>query len=176
MSSCNRDPCTVIFVTVGTNEAAFDRLVRAVETLPEGDEIVVQCGSSAIRPTNAARCYEFMAFDDLLDEMRRARVVVTHAGIGSIMSALACGKRPVVVPRLVRHREAVDDHQLPVARRLEDAGLVTVVGDLSTLAATVTAAAQPVDVVVAADERLVHELRDYIAVHVGAPTRGSRDS
>jgi UDP-N-acetylglucosamine transferase subunit ALG13 len=156
----------VIFVTVGTNEATFDRLLHAVEALPEGDEIVVQCGASSVRPSNAARCYEFMPFDDLVDEMRRARVVITHAGIGSIMSALACGKRPVVVPRLARYREAVDDHQLPVALRLEDSGLVTVIEDLSTLGAAVTAASDSVDIAVGADERLVHELRDYIAAHV----------
>jgi UDP-N-acetylglucosamine transferase subunit ALG13 len=156
----------VIFVTVGTNEAAFDRLLEAVETLPADREIVVQCGASSVRPSNAASCYEFMPFDDLVDEMRRAHVVITHAGIGSIMSALACGKRPVVVPRLVRYREAVDDHQLPVARRLEDSGLVTVVEDLSTLAAAVTAAGDSVNVTVGADERLVHDLRDYIAAHV----------
>lgn len=156
----------MIFVTVGTNEAAFDRLLEAIEALPKGDEIVVQYGSSSIRPSNAAQCHDFMPFDDLLDKMRRARVVVTHAGIGSIMSALACGKRPVVVPRLERFREAVDDHQLPVARRLEGSGLVTLVEDLATLGVAVATAGDSVDVALGADERLVHELRDYIAAQV----------
>jgi beta-1,4-N-acetylglucosaminyltransferase len=162
----------MILVTVGTNEAAFDRLLEAVESLPGGDELVVQCGSSSVRPSNAAQCYEFMPFDELVNEMRRARVVVTHAGIGSIMTALACGKRPVVVPRLVQYREAVDDHQLPVARRLEGAGLVTVVEDLAMLGAAVAAAGDSVDVAVAADEQLVHELRDYIDAN--APSGYSR--
>ena len=157
----------MIVVTVGTNEARFDRLLEAVATLRVQDDILVQYGSSSVRPANAARSLEFLPFDDLLEEMRRARVVVTHAGIGSIMSALACGKRPVVVPRLVRYREAVDDHQLPVARRLESAGLVIVVDDLSRLEEAVIAAGDAVDVAVGPDERLVTELREYIAARSG---------
>jgi beta-1,4-N-acetylglucosaminyltransferase len=153
----------VIFVTVGTNEAPFDRLLEAVQELSTTDEVVVQHGSSSVRPANARRCFDFLLFDDLVEEMRKARVVVTHAGIGSIMTALSCGKRPVVVPRLVRHREAVDDHQLPVARRLEEAGLVTLVDDLSALDEAVGRAGEAVDVALGADERLVTELRDYIA-------------
>ena len=48
---------TVIFVTVGTNEAPFDRLLQAVGTLSTDEEIVVQHGSSAIVSANAARIY-----------------------------------------------------------------------------------------------------------------------
>jgi UDP-N-acetylglucosamine transferase subunit ALG13 len=157
----------VIFVTVGTNEAAFDRLLEAVAALPQGDEIVVQYGSSAVRPDNAARSLDFLLLDDLVEEMRAARVVVTHAGIGSIMTALACGKRPVVVPRLARYREAVDDHQLPVARRLEAAGLVTVVEDPAELADAIARAGEAIEVSLGADERLVGELREFIAEHAG---------
>jgi UDP-N-acetylglucosamine transferase subunit ALG13 len=65
--------------------------------------------------------------------IREARVVVTHAGIGSVAAALDHGRRPVVVPRLRRFGEAVDDHQVFFARRLQAAGLVTVVEDLERL-------------------------------------------
>ena len=152
----------MILVTVGTNEAPFDRLLQAVETLSTDEEIVVQHGSSAIVPANAARTYDFLLFDDLVREMGASRVVVTHAGIGSIMTALSCGRRPVVAARLVAHREAVDDHQLPVARRLVEAGLVTLVEDLAQLEEAVAKAGEEVDVSLGADERLVSELREYV--------------
>lgn len=152
----------MILVTVGTNEAPFDRLLQAVAALSTSEEIVVQHGSSAIVPANAARTYDFLLFDDLVREMRASRVVVTHAGIGSIMTALSCGRRPVVAARLVANREAVDDHQLPVARRLQEAGLVTLVEDLARLEDALAKAGEEVDVSLGADERLVSELREYV--------------
>jgi len=152
----------VILVTVGTNEAPFDRLLQAVAALSTSEEIVVQYGSSAIVPANAARTYDFLLFDDLVREMRDSRVVVTHAGIGSIMTALSCGRRPVVAARLVTNREAVDDHQLPVARRLQEAGLVTLVEDLARLEDALAKAGEEVNVSLGADERLVSELREYV--------------
>jgi UDP-N-acetylglucosamine--N-acetylmuramyl-(pentapeptide) pyrophosphoryl-undecaprenol N-acetylglucosamine transferase len=126
----------VIFVTLGTNEAPFDRLVRAVELLPSTEAIVVQVGASAVRPPNAL-CVEELPFEALAEHVRRARVVVTHAGVGSVLVALTNGKRPVVVPRRAAHGEAVDDHQVDFACRFAEAGLVTVVDDPIDLAAAV---------------------------------------
>ena len=65
--------------------------------------------------------------------MEQARVVVCHAGVGSIMLARRCGKRPIVVPRRLHLGEAVDDHQLPIARRLHANGVVTLLEDVDRL-------------------------------------------
>lgn len=117
----------MIFVTVGTNEARFDRLLRAIAELPNGEELVVQHGhSSPIHPPHA-ELVDFLSFEDMVGTIRRARVVVTHAGVGSVMVALANMKRPIVVPRLKSFGEAVDDHQLQLGRRFSEAGLVTLV-------------------------------------------------
>jgi UDP-N-acetylglucosamine transferase subunit ALG13 len=67
--------------------------------------------------------------------------VISHAGVGSIMVALSHGKRPIVVPRLERFGEAVDDHQLQVATLLDRAGRVTAVDDLADLGAVVASTA-----------------------------------
>jgi UDP-N-acetylglucosamine transferase subunit ALG13 len=95
-------------------------------------EIVVQHGPSPIRPP-AARCVDFMAYDELAVLVRRARAFVTHAGVGSIMLSLAAHRRPIVVPRLRRFGEAVDDHQVVLATRLGSEGLVTPVSSPSGL-------------------------------------------
>lgn len=118
----------MIFVTVGTNEAPFDRLIDAVPSIVGRERIVVQCGSSSLRPPGA-ECVDFLSFAELVDLVRDARVVVTHAGVGSILVALSNGKRPFVVPRRKRFGEAVDDHQVSLAARLEGVGLVTAVDD-----------------------------------------------
>jgi UDP-N-acetylglucosamine transferase subunit ALG13 len=74
-----------------------------------------------------------VTFEQLVEYMRAASVVVTHAGVGSVAVALANGQRPVVVPRLQRYGEAVDDHQLMLGRRLAQNGLVTLVEEPETL-------------------------------------------
>jgi UDP-N-acetylglucosamine transferase subunit ALG13 len=125
----------VIFVTVGTNEARFDRLLEAVAELGLDEPVLIQHGhSSPIRPPRA-ELVDFLPFEEMTKTIRRARAVVTHAGVGTIMVALANGKRPVVFPRRAEHGEAVDDHQLQVARRFAEAGLVTLVETSAELGA-----------------------------------------
>jgi UDP-N-acetylglucosamine transferase subunit ALG13 len=151
----------MIFVTVGTNEARFDRLLRAVDNLPASEELLVQHGPSTVRPT-AATCVDYLSFDDLVAAVRRARIVITHAGVGSMLSALANGKRPVVVPRLARFGEAVDDHQVPLGRRLGAEGLVLFVEDPADLASALGADGSAAEAAVRMDERLVGDLRSFL--------------
>src|SRR5262249_42866892 len=122
----------MILVSTGTNGESFDRLLGEVAALSLGEEMVVQHGPSKIRPAGA-RCVDYVTFDEYVGLVRRADCVVTHAGAGSVLVALMNGKRPVVVPRLTRFREAVDDHQLVFARRLATTGAVRLVEDPSRL-------------------------------------------
>lgn len=151
----------MIFVTVGTNEARFDRLLEAIDGLAGDEECVVQHGPSPVRPARAT-CLDYMPFDELLAEVRRARVVVMHAGVGSMMASLTNGKRPVVVPRLARHHEAVDDHQVPLARRLAAAGLVVLVEDLATLATAISADGEATAIPVGVSTPLSDDLRAFL--------------
>lgn len=123
----------MIVVTVGTSDTPFDRLLAAVEPVSSREECIAQVGNSTVRPAGAT-CVSELPFEQLLAHMREARAVVTHGGVGSIMSALSVGKRPFVVPRLRRLGEAVDDHQLVLGRRLAEAGLVTLIEDAEQLA------------------------------------------
>jgi UDP-N-acetylglucosamine transferase subunit ALG13 len=130
----------VIFVTLGTLHFPFDRLLHALEGLPGDEELIVQCRAPGRLPAWACSVPD-LPFDELVKTMRAARVVVCHAGVGSVLTALANGKRPVTVPRLARLGEAVDDHQLAFARRLAEAGLVTLVEDPAELAHAVASPA-----------------------------------
>lgn len=118
----------MILVTVGTHETPFDRLLRAVVPLVELDELMVQYGSSELRVAGAT-CVDFLPFTELAELAAGARAVVTHAGAGSVLVALAAGKRPIVMPRIHAFGEAVDDHQLVFARHLSGAGRITLVED-----------------------------------------------
>jgi UDP-N-acetylglucosamine transferase subunit ALG13 len=112
----------MVFVTVGTHEDPFDRLVAEVDRLraaAEVEEVYVQTGYATVVPTHC-RHEKMIGFDEMMAAMREARVVVTHGGPASIMQALALGKVPVVVPRQSRHGEHVDDHQVRFARRVAE--------------------------------------------------------
>ena len=154
----------MIFVTVGTNEARFDRLLDAVAGLDTDEEIVVQYGASGVRPSNA-ELHDFLPFERIVELVRAARVVVTHAGVGSIMVALTQGKRPVTVPRRKMFDEAVDDHQVWFGKRFAAAGLVTYVESREQLQQALVG--EHVADIRATSGALATDLRAYLQAAVG---------
>lgn len=114
----------MIFVTLGTHEQPFNRLLQMVDRLQMNEECIVQYGFSTYR-LESCKAVRFIEFGEIRSLMSRADAVVTHAGVGSIMLALSSGKRPVVAPRLQRFGEHVDDHQMEVAEAFARAGKVT---------------------------------------------------
>ena len=164
----------MIFVSVGTHEAPFDRMLRAVDELEIDEQIVIQHGPSNVRCARAIES-EFLSFDEVVEYVREARAVVMHAGVGSVMISLANGKRPIVMPRLERLGEHVDDHQLELARRLEVSGLVTVVEDSAALAESLARPAEPPGRM-SGMPWLGTDLREYLAEHLGPPVQASSTS
>ncbi len=128
----------MIFATVGSTQIPFRRFMRALESLP-GERLLVQHGP-VDPPPGAARTNAFMQFPEMIESMEAAEVVVCHAGAGSILCALRAGHTPVVVPRLKRYQETVDDHQVEFSRALAAEGKVIAVEDLDELGAAVAAA------------------------------------
>jgi UDP-N-acetylglucosamine transferase subunit ALG13 len=128
----------VIFATVGSTQIRFDRFTRALGALP-GDELFVQHGPMDA-PAGAGRAVAYMQFPEVVESMEAADAVVCHAGAGSILCALRVGHTPVVVPRLKRFEETVDDHQVEFSRALAAQGKVIAVEDLDLLAAAVEGA------------------------------------
>jgi UDP-N-acetylglucosamine transferase subunit ALG13 len=122
----------VILVSTGTNGLPFDRLLSVLECIQGDEEMIVQHGPSTVRPTGAI-CIGAMPYEEFVDAAGRARVLVTHAGVGSILVALMTGHRPILVPRLSAYLEAVDDHQLELAERLAALDAATVVTDAVSL-------------------------------------------
>ena len=111
----------MIFLTVGT-QFPFDRLVKSVdkEIGRNGleEEVFAQIGNSDYRPENfeAVSSIEKEVFDA---NVSRARAMIGHAGMGTITVALEHGKPLLVMPRLKKYGEVVNDHQLAIAREFE---------------------------------------------------------
>jgi UDP-N-acetylglucosamine--N-acetylmuramyl-(pentapeptide) pyrophosphoryl-undecaprenol N-acetylglucosamine transferase len=115
------------FVAVGTHIDPFDRLLEMVDdavaagVLPP--PVAAQTGVSTYRP-RAYEGTEWMTPEDVDAGISKAKYVVCHAGSGLIARALNSGVIPIVVPRRAHRKEHVDDHQLQVAGKLAEAGLV----------------------------------------------------
>jgi UDP-N-acetylglucosamine--N-acetylmuramyl-(pentapeptide) pyrophosphoryl-undecaprenol N-acetylglucosamine transferase len=162
----------VILVMTGTNCPPFDRLLREIEPLGDEEQFVVQHGPSSIRPKNA-RCVEYLPYGELVELIREARRVVTHAGVGSILVSIANEQRPIVVPRLAALGENVDDHQVELGRRLAVDGVVDLVEDPGDLRAAVAARQDSAVGSSGHDSKLVEDLRVYVDQRVAATRSAS---
>ena len=115
----------MILLTLGTHEQPFDRAVDAVVPLAAREPVVVQHGHTAARPgTPGVEWIEFTGRERMRELVAEAATVVCHAGTGCIVTAISLGRTPVVIPRLARHGEHVDDHQLQITSEFAAAGLV----------------------------------------------------
>jgi UDP-N-acetylglucosamine transferase subunit ALG13 len=118
----------MIFLTVGT-QFPFDRLVRTVDRAVGShsfnDNVFAQIGKSKYIPQNMmyAEILDANSFDS---KIKQADFLISHAGIGSITTALRMNKPLLVMPRLRKFREHVNDHQVATARKFEELGHILV--------------------------------------------------
>ena len=117
----------MIFVTVGTHEQPFDRLVKEIDRLVEEsivtEQVFIQTGYSLYEPKFCEHA-KFLKFNEMVDKIENASVVISHAGPSTIMLALYKEKIPIVMPRQKEYGEHVDNHQMSFCRKLEDKGTV----------------------------------------------------
>jgi UDP-N-acetylglucosamine--N-acetylmuramyl-(pentapeptide) pyrophosphoryl-undecaprenol N-acetylglucosamine transferase len=112
---------------MGTHEAPFHRMLDLFEpAMSDAPKVVVQYGHTTPRDSLPHAVWrEYMSYEEVVDAMNSADTVICHAGVGTIMTALKLGHSPIVVPRFRRYDEHVDDHQVDIAERLEEQGLIT---------------------------------------------------
>lgn len=125
----------MIFVTVGTHEQPFNRLVEYMDKWAEthDEKVIMQTGFSTYEPKHCewSKLYPFETMKKLVDD---ARIVVTHGGPSSFIMPLQVGKVPIVVPRVKELNEHVNDHQLAFAKAVaERQGNIIVVENIDKL-------------------------------------------
>ena len=111
-------------VTVGTQEGySFDRLYDAlVPLLADCDEVLWQTGSQDVSRWGIEG-RDRVPHAELNGAVAEADVVIAHSGTGSAITAFEQGKFPILVPRLAKHGEHIDDHQLQIAAEMQRRGL-----------------------------------------------------
>jgi UDP-N-acetylglucosamine transferase subunit ALG13 len=136
----------VVFVTVGNARQGFSRLVSAVDALSGtgafGEEpVLIQRGHTRGDWLAHCRSVDFLPSDEFERHLSEASLVVCHGGT-SQLSAIRLGKIPIVMPRLRKFGEHVNDHQLQLVQALAAEGLVVPAYEPGDLAAAITEARQ----------------------------------
>lgn len=127
----------MIFVTVGTHEQPFNRLVECIDKLVENDvikeDIVIQIGYSTYEP-KYCKWSKFFPYNEMVKNVAEARIVITHGGPSSFIMPLQVGKIPIVVPRRKEFNEHVNDHQVNFCKAVaEKMGTILVINDMDKL-------------------------------------------
>ncbi|MBC7086763.1 MAG: beta-1,4-galactosyltransferase [Methanomethylovorans sp.] len=125
----------MIFVTVGSHYQGFDRLIKKMDEIAGkiDEKVIMQIGHTSYKPVNA-KYFDFVEDFGKIQELNRdARVVVSHAGAGSILTALKLETPVIVVPRLKKYNEHMDDHQLEIAEAMSSIKGVVAVNDVQEI-------------------------------------------
>ena len=117
----------MIFVTVGSQKFQFNRLLKEIDELIENkvinEEVFAQIGVSDYKPQNY-KYKEFVTQDEFNKYLDEARLIITHAGTGVIVNAIKKGKKVIVIPRLSKFGEHVDDHQIQLLNEFANMNLI----------------------------------------------------
>ncbi len=126
----------MILVTLGTQDKGFERLLRQVdEEIKKGnikEKVVVQAGCTKYESPNM-EIFDLIPADQFDDLVSKARLIITHAGAGSILSAVKKGKVVIAAPRLKKYGEHTNDHQLQIAKEFADDGYILELRDFQKL-------------------------------------------
>lgn len=113
----------MIFVTVGTHEQPFNRLVKAVDDLKRDgvitEDVIIQTGFSTYEP-KYCQWSKLIPYKQMIENVKNARIVITHGGPASFIMPLQIGKTPIVVPRQHKFNEHINDHQVEFARHVSE--------------------------------------------------------
>lgn len=127
----------MIFVTVGTHEQPFNRLIKCMDRLVETEditeEVMIQTGYSTYEP-QYCKWRNFFPYREMQKYIEKARVVITHGGPSSFIAPLRIGKIPIVVPRRHEFNEHVNNHQVDFCNAVrERMGTIIVVEEIDKL-------------------------------------------
>lgn len=111
----------MIFVTVGTHEQQFDRLIKKIDELKEQgiiqESVFIQSGYCTYEP-KFCEWKQWLPYKEMQEKIQEAHIVLTHGGPSSFISVLQEGKIPIVVPRRTELGEHVNNHQVNFVRKV----------------------------------------------------------
>lgn len=111
----------MIFVTVGTHEQQFNRLIECMDmwASEHEEEVIIQTGYSTYKPRNC-KWEKLFSYSEMNQYVQDARIVITHGGPSSFIMPLQNGKIPIVFPRKKEFDEHVNNHQVKFCRQIAE--------------------------------------------------------
>ena len=114
----------MLFVTVGTHEQQFNRLVKEIDDIKGSgvlgnEEIIMQTGYCTYKPTNC-ECKPFFSYSEIEEFVSQARIVICHGGPSSFIMPIQMRKIPIVVPRQSKFNEHINNHQCEFVKMVSE--------------------------------------------------------
>ncbi len=117
----------MIFVTLGTQDKSFKRLLEKIDELINKkiikEEVIVQAGLTVYESKNM-KILKLLSMEELDSYIEKCDLLITHAGVGSIMNALEKNKKVIAVPRRREYKEHTNNHQLQIAEEFSRMGYI----------------------------------------------------
>lgn len=126
----------MILVTLGTQDKTFVRLLEKINQLIDQglikDKVIVQAGFTKYNSDNM-EIFDLIPQDEFNSLMAQADLIITHGGVGNIISALEKNKKVIAVPRLSKYGEHINDHQTQIIAKFNDLGYIIGLQDVDEL-------------------------------------------
>lgn len=126
----------MILVMLGTQNNSFHRLLEEIDDLINkgiiNDEVVVQAGHTKYKSKNM-KIFSLIPVEELEELIEKADLIITHGGVGSIISSLKKGKKVIAVPRLHEYQEHVNNHQKEIVETFDKKGYIIGIQDVKEL-------------------------------------------
>lgn len=126
----------MIYITVGTQKFQFNRLFVELDKIIEEGKIdcsvFAQIGTSSYSPKNY-KFDKFINHNQHQELVKKAQIIICHAGTSSIIEGLKANKKVIVVPRKKEFDEHVDNHQTEIAKVFQEKNYIEVVDNIEDL-------------------------------------------
>ena len=113
----------LIFVTLGTQDKHFKRLLDAVENININEKIIAQVGSTSYE-SEKMEVHKYLSQEEFDKYMKDARIIITHAGVGTIIEGLKLHKKMIAAARKKEYKEHVNDHQEQILKVFSEEGYI----------------------------------------------------
>lgn len=127
----------MILMVCGTQKFPLDRMLREMDRLIETgvitEEVFAQIGHSTYEPRHY-QWARFVAGEEFEEKIKNCDLLLTHSGVGTILTGKELGKPVLVYPRSAKYAEHVDDHQWQIAREFRKRDYVLICEEAAQMA------------------------------------------